>query len=106
MIIMAYVIILLQDVNGCGVEAQICFFPHLIDPLVLGIEIGEPYKGISHHHMIILIASHEAGEDDLAGKLPFLGDDGAFRPQDYRTFIALLQCKGKRYLRAADLHDA
>ena len=41
------------------VEDHISFVSDVIDLLVFGIEDGDLDHGITYHHMIILVASHE-----------------------------------------------
>ena len=51
---------LLQDMYPIRPEGQGAGIAHLVDMVVLGVVIRQLYQGIPHHHMIVLVGTHEA----------------------------------------------
>ena len=72
----------LQHVDILRIEDQMALVAHLIHPLVLGIGIRQLDQSAAYHDVVVLVAAHEAGEDDLTGQSAFLCQSGGLRAQD------------------------
>ena len=62
-------IAVLQNVNVFRIEGQAAAFAHLIDPLVLGVGVGELDQGIAYLHMVVLIGTKQ-DSTTLQGRPP------------------------------------
>ena len=55
------------------IEAQTALLADGVDALVLGVGVGQLHERIADLDMVVLVAAHEAGENDLARKPALFG---------------------------------
>ena len=72
----------------CRIELHICIVADIVDLLVLRVKVRNLDEVVADHDMIVLIASHEAAQNDSAGQLARIREDSGLRSQDQRACIA------------------
>ena len=98
----------LQKVNICRIELHICLVADIVNLLVLRIKICDLDKIVADHNMIVLIASHEAAQNDSAWQLTGISENSGLRSQDQCAGIADAEIRNffDIDLRAGDIDHA